>query len=159
MLFRSTGEKAVPGHCWGYAPRKIRGSTTRWSNHAWGLAVDFNAPAHPMGVAGTWGVHGPAVSQIANDLGFRWGGDYSGRKDDMHFEYMGTPADAAAYEGEDDVAYVSEEDAKFLADLRRAVEGEGSDATAVKYMIRHLRQSRETSVTDGHTHIATVRLT
>jgi peptidoglycan hydrolase-like protein with peptidoglycan-binding domain len=27
---------------------------------------------------------------------FRWGGDYSRRKDAMHYEFMGTPADAAA---------------------------------------------------------------
>lgn len=32
---------------WGYAHRKIGGSTS-WSNHASGTAVDFNAPKHPL---------------------------------------------------------------------------------------------------------------
>jgi peptidoglycan hydrolase-like protein with peptidoglycan-binding domain len=32
---------------------------------------------------------------IAKKYGFLWGGDYTGsRKDPMHFEFMGTPADA-----------------------------------------------------------------
>ena len=32
--------------------------------------------------------------------GFRWGGAYRGRKDAMHFEYMGSPADARRVAGE-----------------------------------------------------------
>jgi hypothetical protein len=30
-----------------------------------------------------------------NQFGFRWGGTYSSKKDAMHYEFMGTPADAA----------------------------------------------------------------
>jgi D-alanyl-D-alanine carboxypeptidase/Putative peptidoglycan binding domain len=87
------GYDARDGECWGYAARMIRGSTTSWSNHAWGLAIDINAPANPMGSAlvtdmPTWYV------DVWKSLGFRWGGDYHKRKDAMHFEFMGTPEDA-----------------------------------------------------------------
>jgi hypothetical protein len=84
------------GWCWGYACRKIRGSST-WSNHAWGLAVDLNAPENPMGPRNGRIRRYPAAIALWKNYGFRWGGDYSGRADDMHFEFMGTPRDAAAF--------------------------------------------------------------
>lgn len=74
---------------WGYAERPIRGSSTTLSNHASGTALDLNATQHPLGVYNTFtpveqrkirrrlAVYGGAI---------RWGGDYSGRPDDMHFE-------------------------------------------------------------------------
>jgi hypothetical protein len=37
-----------------------------------------------------------AMARLWNDYGFRWGGDYPGSKDWMHFEFMGTPQDARA---------------------------------------------------------------
>lgn len=88
------GYRLVPGWCWGYACRKIAGSSS-WSNHAWGLAVDLNAPKNPM------------TSRLVTDMpswmpalwksyGFRWGGDYSGKKDAMHYEFMGSVTDAKA---------------------------------------------------------------
>lgn len=96
-LERETDEQSVDGWCWGYAPRKVRGSSTTWSNHAWGLAIDWNAPAHPMGKHNTFEpAQRQACRRVAARYGFRWGGDYRGRPDDMHFEFMGTPADAAA---------------------------------------------------------------
>lgn len=89
------GYELRAGECWGYAPRKIAGSNT-WSNHAWGLAVDINAPANPMGARlitdmPDW------MPELWKAYGFRWGGDYSGKKDAMHFEFMGTPHDASNY--------------------------------------------------------------
>lgn len=87
------GYNLVPGWSWGYACRKIRGSSN-WSNHAWGLAVDLNAPENPMGPrTGKIRQH-PKVLALWQHYGFRWGGSYSGRADDMHMEFMGTPADA-----------------------------------------------------------------
>ncbi len=85
------------GQCWGFACRSIRGSRTP-SNHSWGLAVDLNSLKNPMG------------SRLVTDMpdwmpalwkghGFRWGGDYRGRKDAMHFEYMGTREQAEASAG------------------------------------------------------------
>lgn len=81
------------GASWGFACRAIRGSTAP-SNHSWGLALDLNAPDHPLGKRNT-GM--PAyVVELFKRYGWRWGGDYVGRADEMHFEFMGTPADAAA---------------------------------------------------------------
>jgi hypothetical protein len=82
-----------PGWCWGYANRAISGTSTP-SNHSWGLAFDGNAPENSYNSTGkhtipTW------VGALFNRYGWAWGGDYTGSKRDwMHFEFMGTPADA-----------------------------------------------------------------
>ena len=76
-----------PGN-WGYAERKIRGGSSL-SNHASGTAIDLNAPAHDLGARGTFSAKQVrALRRIRNDCGgvIRWGGDYRGRKDEMHFE-------------------------------------------------------------------------
>lgn len=86
------GYKLVSGWCWGYSNRPIAGTSTP-SNHSWGLAVDLNAPTNPM--MSPLRTDMPRwMVEMWKDLGFRWGGDYTGRKDAMHFEFMGTPADA-----------------------------------------------------------------
>lgn len=76
---------------WGYANRPIRGSS-RPSNHSWGLAIDINAQDYPMGQS----AHRPPqwVVDVFYRYGFGWGGGWS-RPDPMHFEFGGTPADAA----------------------------------------------------------------
>jgi hypothetical protein len=77
----------VPG-CWGYAFREIDGSNVL-SNHASGTAGDVNAPKHPLGAVGTVPADKrAAISTKAASLGLRWGGDYSGRKDEMHVEVV-----------------------------------------------------------------------
>jgi hypothetical protein len=81
------------GECWGFANRPIRG-TRRPSNHSWGLALDLNASTNPMQATlqtdmPTWMV------ELWTGQMFRWGGAYRTRKDPMHFEFMGSPADAA----------------------------------------------------------------
>lgn len=76
---------------WGgtYCPRFIRGSTSTLSNHAFGTAFDINVPWNPLG--GTpaseesKGTVIPLV-EIANQMGFFWGGHYDKRLDGMHFE-------------------------------------------------------------------------
>lgn len=73
---------------WGWANRPIRGGTAI-SNHASGTAIDLNATRHPMGKEGTFTSEQEA--KIREQLKFyegalRWGGDYSGRKDEMHVE-------------------------------------------------------------------------
>ncbi|MGW0522837.1 peptidoglycan-binding protein [Crossiella sp. NPDC003009] len=76
-----------PG-CWGHNYRAISGSA-QLSNHASGTAIDINAPKHPLGKVGTVPGHlRGAISARARQLGLRWGGDYSGRKDEMHFEVI-----------------------------------------------------------------------
>jgi hypothetical protein len=83
-----------PGWCWGYANRAIKGIYPPVaSNHSWGIALDINAPTNPLG-----GSHGDMpgwMGDLWNDYGFRWGGDYISRKDWMHYEFMGSPTDAA----------------------------------------------------------------
>jgi hypothetical protein len=89
-----------------YNPRYIRGKSpsaaghgtkrsdqvTTLSNHAFGSAMDLNADDNPYG-------HQPALAPArgcvrelvgpANDLGFFWGGHFSGTsdRDGMHFEF------------------------------------------------------------------------
>lgn len=86
--FHNNVERLVwPGN-WGYAYRNIRGATGL-SNHASGTAIDLNAPKHPLGKAGTFNsAQRAAIRAILNacEGAVRWGGDYSGRKDEMHFE-------------------------------------------------------------------------
>lgn len=59
------------------------------SNHSWGTAIDINAWENPLGRlplgVGARGSVRELVG-IANDLGFYWGGHFSGRPDGMHFE-------------------------------------------------------------------------
>jgi hypothetical protein len=75
---------------WGYAYRPVRGSETNLSNHSSGTAVDLNATKHVLGKVNTFGPVRRAW--IRTYLYFfyrrtiRWGGDYAGRKDEMHFE-------------------------------------------------------------------------
>lgn len=98
LLMRETerlGYQLRGGSCWGYAGRYIRGSASVPSNHSWGLAIDENADENPMGTRhGAIRAHADVIA-LWKSYGFRWGGDYSGRPDDMHFEFMGTPADAS----------------------------------------------------------------
>lgn len=87
--FHSEVEKlAWPGN-WGYAERTIRGNSTTLSNHASGTAIDLNAPRHPLGKVGTFSsAQRGRIQKILKDCGgvVRWGGNYNGRKDEMHFE-------------------------------------------------------------------------
>lgn len=88
-------EALVKGWCWGHSYRPISGSTTL-SNHSSGTAIDCNAPRHPLGRSGTFSaaqrsrIH--AIVASCNGV-VRWGGDYSGRKDEMHFEINVRPGD------------------------------------------------------------------
>ena len=86
--FNSEVEKITVGHSWGWANRDIRGSSST-SNHASATAIDLNAPNHGLGAVGTFSnAQEKKIRAILNDLGgsIRWGGDYNGRKDEMHFE-------------------------------------------------------------------------
>lgn len=74
---------------WGYAYRPVRGYTNTLSNHASGTACDLNATDHPLGVDHTFTpAEVDAIHQRLKLYGgcIRWGGDYSGRIDAMHFE-------------------------------------------------------------------------
>lgn len=83
---------------WGWAHRPVRGGEDV-SNHASGTAVDLNAPEHPLGASGTFTEEQvAAIRAILADVApaVRWGGDYAGRPDEMHFEIDAGPAAVAA---------------------------------------------------------------
>ena len=82
---------------WGYAYRNVRGSVDDLSNHASGTAVDLNSAKHPLGKPNTFAPEKQAdIRFLVKKYGLRWGGDYAGRKDDMHFEIVDTPANVKA---------------------------------------------------------------
>lgn len=86
--FHNTIEALHPGWCWGYAHRNVTGGSTP-SFHAAGIAIDLNAPRHPIGKANTFTpAQAARIREIARRYGLRWGGDYTGRKDDMHLEVI-----------------------------------------------------------------------
>jgi hypothetical protein len=67
-----------------YADRSVRGDTAKRSMHAYGAAIDLDAAHNPLGAQ--VGKMPKAVVDIFKAEGWRWGGDYHGRKDWMHFE-------------------------------------------------------------------------
>ena len=67
------------------------------SNHSSATAIDLNATKHPLGSAGTFTTVQVALIQaLCKKYGIRWGGDYKGRKDEMHFEISLDEAKTAA---------------------------------------------------------------
>lgn len=74
----------------GYVKRYISG-TTKWSNHSWGLATDYNAATNPYSYNGGTDFRIAETRELVKSLeGMRWGHDYSGKKDAMHFEWIGS---------------------------------------------------------------------
>lgn len=63
--------------------RLIRGSSAI-SNHSFAIAIDIAPTGNALGV--TKGKMPAFAVKAFKDQGFRWGGDYKGRKDWMHFE-------------------------------------------------------------------------
>ena len=77
---------------WAYAYRDVRGSDSDLSNHSSGTAIDLNATKHPLGAQNTFTKQQAAtIRELCKKYGIRWGGDYSKRKDEMHFEIVETP--------------------------------------------------------------------
>lgn len=64
--------------------RKIAGSNN-YSNHSWACAIDLSPGSNGFNMKST-------LSNIVIDAfkrqGARWGGDYRGRKDPMHMEFV-----------------------------------------------------------------------
>lgn len=82
------GKSASANDVWGYACRLIRGRLSI-SYHAAANALDLNATKHPLGASGTFtAAQVRAIRALCKKYGLRWGGDYSGRKDEMHFEFI-----------------------------------------------------------------------
>lgn len=93
---------------WGYAERLIRGSETVVSNHASGTAIDLNATRWPLGAAPSVNLTPTQIATVqailaacvvAGRATVRWGGNYSGRKDPMHFEIADGATEAECARG------------------------------------------------------------
>jgi len=96
--FHANVEPLVLGWCWGWAWKNVAGGDDI-SNHASGTAVDINAPDHGLGKENTFdGRQEAAIRTIVHACAgiVRWGGDYDGRKDEMHFEIVGDETDVAS---------------------------------------------------------------
>lgn len=90
-------EPLVASDTGGYNPRFIEGTTTV-SNHASGTAIDLRWNKHPRGKTDSFTrsqkdkIH--AQLKIYEGV-IRWGEDYSGTIDGMHYEINKPPADVA----------------------------------------------------------------
>ena len=77
---------------WAYAYREVRGSDTDLSNHSSGTAIDLNATKHPLGMSNTFTKQQvKIIRELTEKYGLKWGGDYTKRKDEMHWEIVETP--------------------------------------------------------------------
>src|ERR1043166_9354511 len=75
---------------WSYAERLVRGGEDL-SNHASGTAVDVDATKWPLGKEADTYLTDDEIRRVRTQLKvyegcIRWGADYTGRKDPMHFE-------------------------------------------------------------------------
>ena len=78
-----------------FNPRKIAGSN-RWSNHAFGAAIDINADDNGFN-KGHGNIPVPMIAAFKAQ-GARWGGDYRGRTDPMHFEFCASGEPQQSFE-------------------------------------------------------------
>jgi hypothetical protein len=124
-------EKLIQDQCGGYNCREIAGSSTL-SNHASGTSIDLNWNKHPQGRrhAGFTASQRSAIhSRLATYGGvIRWGDDYSGTPDAMHFE-INKSAGAV----------------KTAADRIRGAAGGGSKPSTGGGLPRYAAGSRENS--------------
>lgn len=112
-----------------YNCRVITGGT-KYSLHAYGIALDINWQANPYGkklVTDMPAGMVAAIKAIRTNGGaqvWRWGGDYSGNKDAMHYEVVASPAELATgiagSQEEDDM--FDQPDRDHLIDVRQELE-------------------------------------
>jgi D-alanyl-D-alanine carboxypeptidase len=97
LLFAETERRGYllrSGQTGAYNCRAIAGTTSP-SNHSWGLAIDINWQLNPFTSPRKTDM--PAWMPVVwGHYGFAWGGNYTGKQDSMHYEFMGSPADADA---------------------------------------------------------------
>ena len=68
-----------------YTVRMIKGSTDVLSTHSWGVSIDMNALANPVGSNGIWSE--PFLTVMRRHKIF-CGQDWLGRKEPMHFSMV-----------------------------------------------------------------------
>lgn len=102
-LVRVFGERCAPatnagrtlGIPWGYNCRLMSGSSTKWSVHSWGVALDLNTLNNPRGQSfwngnggfPTYGNRGMIIPTAYQNQNFYWGLNFS-TPDPMHFQYV-----------------------------------------------------------------------
>jgi hypothetical protein len=80
-----------------YCYRDVRGVPGKLSNHSSGTALDLNSSRHKLGQVGTFEPGKiPMLRALVKKYGLTWGGDYKGRKDEMHYEINLDAAKVAA---------------------------------------------------------------
>lgn len=89
-------KRLVAGTCGCFNPRSVTQSGRR-SFHTFGVAIDINWAANPMGPAGmsrptNQDALPAATHDLAHALGLEWGGDFHDFKDWMHVECHLSPA-------------------------------------------------------------------
>ena len=132
-------EAPVNPGCWGFSFRPNRNDPSALSRHSGGIAVDLNAPTNPNGVPTerTWTM--PQILEIhwilddldrlcgltAGDRVVRWGGDFNGTPDSMHFEVNVTPTQlpalAARLRDNTEALMVTDDDKQKITDIVRTV--------------------------------------
>jgi hypothetical protein len=145
-----------PG-CWGFSYRENRNDPNSLSNHASATAVDANAPAHPNGVPTSRTFSAAQIAEVHTilaeaDHAVRWGGDYLGTPDSMHFEIdvdartLARVAATIRAEEADDMPYTDwpEKDRKTLAtDIATAIlnaqVGGDKDPATLKQAVNQIR--------------------
>lgn len=111
-----------PRYVRGYEPGNPQGRKPRWSNHAYGAAIDFDADHNGFNTGhGTMSI---MVIDAFKRQGALWGGDYKGRTDPMHFEFCSREPLAKP------VAFAGDVQADGDSDQDGAEEAAGSDAPA-----------------------------
>lgn len=74
--------------------RSNRNNSSQLSTHSFGIAIDINDDVNCNGC--TKSDFPDVVINAFRNNGFRWGGDYHGKKDPMHFEFLGLcPGDSS----------------------------------------------------------------
>ncbi|MDD5291089.1 MAG: M15 family metallopeptidase [Patescibacteria group bacterium] len=67
-----------------FNPRQIRGGQS-WSTHSWGIAIDINPKWNRFGQKNF--EMSENLARCFEDIGFVWGGRWTGFPDAMHFQY------------------------------------------------------------------------
>lgn len=66
--------------------RRIAGANA-WSNHSWACAIDLSPSTNGFRYDDSTTLSSVVIDAFKRQ-GARWGGDYHGRKDPMHFEFV-----------------------------------------------------------------------
>jgi len=74
-------------------PGKFPNCTVGVSDHSWATAIDINPIENPYKDELTYDIPECAIAAFKR-YGFSWGGDWKGKKDSMHFEFLGDPIEA-----------------------------------------------------------------